>query len=242
MTWAPPDLSVLFTALDQTWPAAEFRNAGPWCIRKGLNGGKRVSCASQTRTPGISDLVTALDILKEFGQQQLFMVRGPDTTLDAMLCDQGFSIIDPVELLVGQPDQIARYDPHSIEVIEVDQPMPILAEIWLQGGIGPGRLQVMQRSTGPSICFMGRLESHPVGAAFAACHNGIAMVHAVEVLTHVRRKGLGLKIMGAAASWAARQGADTLTVLVLSENLPAISLYKKMGMEVAGRYHYRIRH
>ncbi len=46
--------------------------------------------------------------------------------------------------------------------------------------------------------------------------------------------------MGAAAAWAAAQGAATFALAVHGGNAPARALYAGLGMVEAGRYHYRL--
>jgi len=70
-------------------------------------------------------------------------------------------------------------------------------------------------------------------------HGDTAMVHAIEVLEHQRRQGMGAWIMRAAAFWAAKQGARTVSVMCTDENLGANRLYTSLGMRVVGHYHYR---
>jgi len=45
--------------------------------------------------------------------------------------------------------------------------------------------------------------------------------------------------MGAMAAWALRNGADTFSLVVLTENDAACRLYEKLGMVKVGQYHYR---
>jgi GNAT superfamily N-acetyltransferase len=65
------------------------------------------------------------------------------------------------------------------------------------------------------------------------------MVHAVEVLPHQRKQGVGAWIMRAAAFWGAAQRAHHIAVLCTTANVGANRLYSSLGFEVAGHYHYR---
>jgi hypothetical protein len=47
-------------------------------------------------------------------------------------------------------------------------------------------------------------------------------------------------MMQHAAVWAGRQGATHLALAVTRANGGANALYSSLGMEVAGRYHYRM--
>ena len=85
-----------------------------------------------------------------------------------------------------------------------------MAEIGAAGGVGPARLAVMARAPEPRAFILGRLGDRPAGAAFAALHGGVAMLHAVEVAPFARRQGLATAIAAAAAAWGLAHGAPDL--------------------------------
>ena len=115
-----------------------------------------------------------------------------------------------------------------------------MRDIWAAGGIGPARVAVMERAAGPKTGILGRISDSPAGAAFCAIHDGIAMVHALEILPANRRKGLGVWMMRQAAFWAKANGADWMSVLCTKANDAANGLYASLGMQLVGQYHYRI--
>jgi N-acetylglutamate synthase len=98
----------------------------------------------------------------------------------------------------------------------------------------------MARPSGPRMTLMARADDRPVGVAFVALDDDIAMIHAIEVAPRHRRKGGGGLLMRGAASFAAEHGAGWLTLAVTEANAPARALYEGLGMALAGRYHYRI--
>ncbi len=69
----------------------------------------------------------------------------------------------------------------------------------------------------------------------------IAMLHALEISNAFRRFGIGRNILGRAALWALEQDAEYLSVVTTCENLPAQGLFAGLGMQVAGKYHYRMK-
>lgn len=231
----------LFAAVDATWPPASVRPVGPWIIREGRGGGQRVSAASTDETVTAGDVPLAEAAMRGLGQTRLFMVRGDQPALDDVLAEAGYAIKDPVDIWVGQTARVAQGYERSLAAIFVDYPMPILAEIWSAGGIGPARLDVMRRVDGPKTCILGRLGDTPRGALFAAVHGGIAMVHAVEVRADGRRQGVAQRMMRAAAWWALQEGADRIAALTVQANTSTQAMWRKLGMEVGSRYHYRVK-
>jgi ribosomal protein S18 acetylase RimI-like enzyme len=67
------------------------------------------------------------------------------------------------------------------------------------------------------------------------------MLHALEVRPASRRLGLGGRLVQAAAVWAAGQGATRLSLVVTRQNAAACALYARLGMDVVGQYHYRMK-
>lgn len=229
----------LFTVLKSTWPAAGRHDIGPWLIREGQGGGKRVSAA--TAQPGWQDedIPAAEQAMAQLNQPALFMIREEDVLLDQALQARGYRIVDPVVAYAAPCAELARPAPLPMTTFAHWPPLAICTELWAEAGIGPGRLAVMDRVQGPKTALLARSQDRPAGSAFIACHHDCAMLHALEVRPALRRQGAGHNILRAAAGWALDQGAQTLAVVVTLGNNPARSLYSTLGMQIVGQYHYR---
>jgi len=228
-----------FTALDGTWPAARQIQRGPFVLRQGEGGGSRVSAATADAPVSEADIADAETGMGELGQKTLFMIRPGDEALDAQLEARGYAIVDPVVLYVCPVDQLTDLPVPRVTVFHIWEPLSVMQEIWAAGGIGPSRLAVMARAKGPKTGFLGRNREKPAGAAYVAVHDGIAMVHAIEIPPHQRKQGVGGWFMRAAAFWAADHGASQLAVMCTRANTGANALYSSLGMCVVGHYHYR---
>jgi GNAT superfamily N-acetyltransferase len=184
------------------------------------------------------DIEQAEKAMQGLGQTPLFMIRDGDNVLDKLLEDRGYAIVDPVVMYSIPVSQLTDVAIPRVTTFCVWEPLAIMAEIWAKGGIGPARLNVMERAkckTG----ILSRWNEKPAGAAFAAISDDVCMVHAVEILEHQRRQGVGVWMMRQAAFWAAEQGAKELAVLCTTANVGANGLYKSLGFCVKGHYHYR---
>lgn len=245
---AAPDRARLFAAVDGTWPAAAMIEAGPWTLREGRGGGKRVSAASLRGAWHEDDIAAAEKAMRLLGQEPLFMIRPDadgaqgalDTALDAALQARGYQVVDPVHIRLCPLAALTDRALPPVTAFTIWEPLEIMYEIWQQGGIGPARFAVMERVRGPRTAVFGRLTDQPAAVGFAAVHDGIAMVHALEVLPAHRGKGLGRWMMRAAALWAAGAGAEWMAVLCTRQNVAANALYAGLGMAVVGDYHYRM--
>lgn len=229
----------IFETIEATWPPLRVIEVGPWRLREGAGGGKRVSAASPRATVGMADVPQAEAAMRDLGQVPLFMIRRGDEALDSLLAARGYGAVDPTEALVAPVAALTDHPIPPVTAFDVWEPLAIMEEIWANGGIGPARLAVMHRAAIKTAIFA-RAKDRPAGTAFAGLHDSIAMVHAVEVLPAFRRQGLAQWIMRAAAFWAEKRGAETLAVLCTRANAPAQALYSALGFQPCCGYHYRM--
>lgn len=227
-----------YAAIDGTWPAATKTRVGLWSIRDGQGGGKRVSAATCDGVGTDADIPQAEAAMRAIGQVPLFKVRAGEDAMDGKLAARGYKVIDPTNGYVAPVAALTDTPVPPVTAFAIWEPLAIMAEIWAKGGIGPARLAVMARAE-TKTGILARWNEKPAGAAFVAIHDGIAMVHAVEVLQEQRRQGVAQWIMRRAGFWAQENGAETLAVLTTADNGPANALYQRLGFAPIGGYHYR---
>lgn len=230
----------LVSVAEATWPAATLTRMGPWAIRFGAGGGKRVSAATAEAPFGPADIALAEDAMLGLGQPRLFMIRNGEDALDAALQTRGYRVVDPV---VAYAMPLAALPPEPLPRLagfDIWPPLAVQRDLWAECGIGPERLAVMERVTGPKTTIFGRAEDRPAGSAFIAVDKKVAMIHAIEVSPNLRRRQVGRNMLRHAGAWAQDQGAQTLSLLVTRANAAANALYSSLGMHIVGAYHYRI--
>ena len=238
---SPPETARLLAAVDATWPPAETVDRGGWRLRRGAGGGKRVSAASVLGAgDGAGEIAEAEAAMRGWGQPPLFRLSEGDAGLDRDLAARGYRVVDPVLFYAAPIGRMTGEDAHLAAVYRVEGLPAILEEIWDAGGIGPARRAVMDRVALPKMRLLSRAEDIPCGAAFVAIDREVAMIHAIEVLARLRRKGAARLLMEGAARFAAEHGATTLALAVAEANVPARGLYARLGMAEVGGYHYRI--
>jgi GNAT superfamily N-acetyltransferase len=228
--------ALLAEVMEATWPPFSRQALGPFTLRDGAGGGKRVSAASLDGPFTEADL----DALEAAMDAPLMLVRAGDKALDAALHARHWRIVDPV---VAYATPVARLTAElpALTAFPHWPPLEVARSIWAEGGIGPARIAVMDRVTGPKAAVLGRIDDRSSGVAFVACHGAEAMVHALDVRESQRRRGLGRNLLHAAANWAAGQGATRLSLVVTRQNAAARALYARLGMEAVGEYHYRMK-
>jgi GNAT superfamily N-acetyltransferase len=226
----------LAAVMEATWPPLRKWQLGPFTLRDGAGGGKRVSAAS-CDAPFTE---AGLDRAEAAMATPLMLIREGDAALDAALDARGWHIIDPVVAYAAAVTDLTA-DLPPLAAFPHWPPLEIARAIWAEGGIGPDRIAVMDRVTGPKAALLSRSGDRPAGVAFVACHGTEAMLHALDVRPDLRRQGVGRTLLHAAANWAATQGATRLSLVVTRQNAAACALYARLGMGVVGQYHYRMK-
>ena len=231
----------ILTALDATWPAAARRSTGPWIIRDGQGGGKRVSAATPNSDWTPADIQTAEAAMHDLEQTPLFMITDQDQGLDQALAYAGYDIVDPVNIYSTSVGTLTTERPPKVSMFSVWPPLAIEIDMWADGSISEARVNVMKRVQGPKTSILARWNDHPAGVGFAAVHGNDAFVHAVEIRNDQRQQGVASWLMKQAAFWATEQGANRLNVACTKANVAANALYRSIGMKVVGEYHYRMK-
>ena len=231
----------LFAVLEATWPPAARHETGPWTIRNGAGGGKRVSAATAHGPLTEGDLPTAEAAMRALGQPPLFMIRAGEEALDALLAARGYAVVDPVDAFAAPLAALDLAQPPRLSAIPAWPPLAIQRELWAEAGIGPARLAVMDRAAFPKTALLARMDDRAAGTAFVAIHDGMAMLHALEVHPRFRRRGVARHVMAGAVHWARAQGARDFGLVVTKANAAAQALYASLGLARVGQYHYRMR-
>ncbi|WP_112311041.1 GNAT family N-acetyltransferase [Pseudogemmobacter bohemicus] len=233
MSWPAKLISAVMEA---TWPPLTSSDLGPFRLRDGAGGGKRVSAASVIAPWDAA----ALDAAEAAMAEPLFTLSEGDEALDSTLAARGYRVIDPVVIYAGQVADLAR-DLPPLAAFAHWPPLETAREIWAEGGIGPARIRVMERVASAKTALLARHGDRPAGVAFVALSGSHAMIHAIEVAPGMRRQGVGATLLAAAANWAIEEGGHSLGLAVTEQNTAARALYDRAGMSIVGKYHYRIR-
>ncbi|MEZ5750590.1 MAG: GNAT family N-acetyltransferase [Paracoccaceae bacterium] len=229
------DAGLLFAVSEATWPSAARRVEGPFVLRDGAGGGKRVSSALLAGPFSEAELDRVEPLL---GPKPLFQVTQGQDDLDAALERRGYGIVDPSIFYIAPVENVAR-KPKPVSLLGVWPPLAIQRQIWADGGIGPARIAVMERAAGPRQAFVARFQNRAAGVGFVAIHKGVAMLHALHVEPAFRRQGVARYMVQGMADWAGQNGADQFSLIVTQRNSAARGLYSSLGMAEACTYHYR---
>ena len=231
--------AALAQAFEETWPAAEYADAGGFRLGRGLGAGGRVSSARAVG-PWVPDDIAGVEAIhRGWDQPPMFRVLDGDAALIAALTAAGYRRETPTAIMQAPVPLLAGQTIPVLTTFAIWPPLAIQRDIWGAGNIDPMRQAVMDRVSGPRTAILGRIDDRAAGAAFAAIAAGVAMVHAVEVLPAFRRRGLAGWMMRQVAHWAADYGATRIGLAVSRANGGARATYDRLGFtEVAGYAYY----
>lgn len=236
-----PPLSEVFAASEATWPAARIWEQDGFTLRDGQGGGQRVSAATAAGAVNEDQITAAENAMQAIGQRPIFCERGETAQLDAALAVRGYKIKDPTTCYVLPIEKLTDVEIPRVTAFSIWEPLAIMNEIWATDGIGQARRDVMARAA-CKTGILARWNEKPAGAAFVGAHDRICMVHGLVVLPHQRRQGVAEWMMRRAAFWGQAQGATHISVLCVDANAGANALYRALGFEAVGGYHYRVTH
>lgn len=226
-------------AFEASWPAAEYAQAGAFRIGRGLGGGKRVSSARATAPDWrAADLDSAIAIQRSWDQPPIFRVSDGDTSLADALLARGFRDHTQTLMMTAPITALTDLPVPPVTSFALWPPLAIQRELWIEQGIGPARQAIMDRVGLPKAALLGRIRDRAASVAFVAAADGIAVLHALEVLPAMRRQGLASWTLREAAFWAQAQGAETMLLAVTAENAGAIALYQGLGFSPVAGYRY----
>lgn len=231
--------SAFAEAFETTWPAADYADAGGFRIGRGLGAGGRVSSARVIGPWAEDDIRQVERIAQGWDQPPMFRVADGDERLSAALQQSGYRRDKPTVIMSAPLERLTDQPIPPVTAFAVWPPLAIQREIWIAGNIGPARQAVMDHVALPKTSLLGRTNDRAAGAGFVAIDNQVAMIHAVEVLTAWRRRGLASWMIREAAFWARDQGATRMGLAATRGNTGAIAAYQRLGFqEVAGYSYY----
>lgn len=233
--------AALREAFQATWPAAEYADAGGFRVGCGLGAGGRVSSAWAVGAWRDADIDEAVAVHERWGQRPMFGVMDDDELLAAALDARAFVRETPTVIMAAPIGLLTDRPVPPVTAFAIWPPLAIQREIWEAGNIGPARQAVMEHVAGPRTAILGRMDDRAAGAAFVAIHGPVAMVHAIETVPALRRRGVAGWMLRQAAFWAGERGADRLGLAVSRANVSARALYDRMGFHEAAGYGYYAR-
>ena len=231
----------------RAWPAASVVYDGSWQVR--LTGGhpsKRLNCVVPLGPADHRDMAVRLAKARkrfEAYGRPLVVRETPlaPPPLIEHLANEGWRAFETVDVLTVDltglelPDTLDYLPSHDIGRF-------IDASLAVEGddvSLKPALAEILSAIKPPSGFFMKHdpVEG-PVAAALCVQDNDLAGIMSFAVSKTQRRGGIGTEILSSALRWARISGARSAWLQVVSDNEPALALYRKFGFRKAYEYRY----
>jgi GNAT superfamily N-acetyltransferase len=164
--------------------------------------------------------------------------------IDQLLADRGYAIHSYISF---QTMDIGEFPALSEANVKIEHE---LTPGWMDdfirmNGFDPLRkkpyLGIMHQMNLPKCLISIHQGRHAIGVGLGVVEGRYLGLFDIVVDETHRNMGLGSLIVGHILRWGRKQGADLAYLQVLSDNSPALNLYKKRGFRESYRYWYRMK-
>ena len=229
------------------WPAETVAYRAGWRLRTASAPNRRVNSvlplgpapdgSTAEHVAEIEQFYRALDRRPRF---QVSPAVEP-TDLDTMLLRRGYVVETPVLVQISPLAPIATAPVVGQVRLDGEADAAWMGGAWPDGTVAEtaGRRALLERIK-PRHRFATVLrEGEPAAVALGVLEAEWLGIFCMCTASSHRRKGAAQAALICLARWAGDLGAQSTYLQVEVENLPAISLYEKLGYRTAYTYHYR---
>ncbi|MEH3035353.1 MAG: GNAT family N-acetyltransferase [Sphingomonas adhaesiva] len=227
------------------WPAREELAVGGWRVSRSGGGTRRTNSASPAGPGARLDDATIAAIRDAYAAvAQPAIVRVPTLLpgIDTRLDRHGFLPAEGPTLTIAC-DVLPRRGDAGVRVRAAPDAAWIAARRALSVAAGGGaqdHLAPIARLAVPTVFAATQVEGAVRSLAFAAVHDGLAIVEAVATDAGWRGRGLARRTVAALLHATAAIGARGAALRVMADNGPARALYRALGFDRhLYDYHYR---
>lgn len=239
-----PGVIVIERATLTAVPAPKLLFAGPFVARAFLGGTGRANAACSLDSSAIEGLDGPVTEVEAFYRRAGLTCRFRSTPLDPpglrdLLLQRGYREMDDSHVLLGSVSAFAAADPATEALGQPDADwMEVVATAEHQVPARRAEKLGQAELLGvPAAWMLLREGGRPAATAFVVAQGELAGLFDLAVRPEFRRRGLGHRVMAAAAAWAAGRGAHWAYAQVASTNTASLALNARLGLQP--RYGYR---
>jgi peroxiredoxin/ribosomal protein S18 acetylase RimI-like enzyme len=243
------DLRKIEAAAVNAWPTLETIDIDGWHWRYAKGGSQRSNSVSTLNFVG-ADLDAAIDAVEaryqDAGAQPLFQITSVSEPagLDQRLAERGYHRREPCQTMIKSVAAPAHFGvmPDLTGVEWTFEPSAHWIKTY-QSVLDETRKAaapaIIDRLPRPRAFFLYRKRGISFATALAINEDGMIGIECLATREEGRRRGAARALMTGVEVWAQKEGAHTLYLQVRANNVPALNLYRSLGYEAVGTYHYR---
>jgi len=238
----------------RAWPTFESENVDGWIVRAANGTTHRANCVWTHGSLEKVDVAAKLGAAEAFYRERrlpaTFYISpaSQQQDLDAMLAKRGYETESPTLVHTGDlASMVTRAgQPEDVSVELVEEP----DDGWLDahfrcarrsGADARDRAEIIRRIEPPAAFASAIIGSEVIAVANGVLDQGWLGIYNVVTARRFRRRGASRALLRLLAEWALGQGAEHVHLAVEADNPGAIALYRRLGMEMAYSYHYRVK-
>jgi ribosomal protein S18 acetylase RimI-like enzyme len=229
------------------WPSPRQIFLHGWILRFSGGSTRRANSVNPMRwdrreAAGI--VADAETLYASFGRPAIFRLPDMAADIDEALHRRGYILDQDVATLVA--DLTDRRHPAPVDALLTEMP----DEAWMAtrqetGDLTADDLAIYRRMLDtivlPKRFASIRQNGTVCSIAYGAIHDRLLVIESVATPPRFRKRGMGVRTVGALLDWGREMGAEAACLQVVDDNLPARALYERLGF-TRDLYHYHYRH
>lgn len=242
-----PSILQLEQAFLSAWPAHETETDRGWVWRHANNYTKRANSA-QSMDP--SDDLDSAERLTRFQAWAEAREMVPTFRVTPLASEKVLATLNKMDwrpfeqsTVMAKPVGAAFTPKHDFKLFDATDSEWCDVQARMSGydaQTADAMRAVLGRITNPVTGILVYDEKGEVAASALTNNNeGIGVYLNVVVRASARGQGYGRSVMHVALNWSQTAGAYWAAIQVVSDNVPAVNLYRSLGFDEIYRYHYR---
>lgn len=234
---------------NNAWPALQTMQYDGWILRF-ANGVTKRSNSVNPLYPSSLDIDQKIEFceklfrLKQIPPTFKITTESEPRDIDQQLENRGYFIHCHISFQVMDLSDVASDRPENVQLSYA------LDETWIEDFIRmngfdqarkPTYIRIMEQVLTPKCLVSIKEKGKTIGVGLGVLENHFLGLFDLVVDPEYRNRGLGARLVNSLLNWGQSQGARTVYLQVLTDNLPAIRLYHKLGFRENYRYWYRMK-
>ncbi len=241
------DVWAIEAACRHAWPAASEKLLAGWILRRSGGDTRRTNSMNPLgpNASGATDVLSkAARFYASYGQTLIVRVPGLLEDVSRQLEAQGFAGDTRTSTLHAELSRTLAPRGSRADLRRSADAEWIAAKLRMtpMGDLQRRVYVAMLSQIQLPICYASVVvEGRIASVAYAVLDQGIAVIESVVTDPSVRRSGLAFDAIAALLAWARTEGCTQACLQVVSDNAPAIALYRKLGFgrEIYSYRYYR---
>ncbi|MDO4616468.1 MAG: GNAT family N-acetyltransferase [Lachnospiraceae bacterium] len=247
------DIQLIKTIEDlslNAWPSHQVQFYDGWLLRFSYFYTHRTNCVEQigeSLIPFETKISYCEQEYQKWGTPSIFKISPlVSPSLDSMLQNRGYEIQHSTDCMIADLDHLIQISNHEVTV-DISN---IISESWLQSLFAlKNTTNIMHRSVVPSmyraipketLCASISIDGKVAATGLGILDRDYIGIYAIHVHPNFRRAHLASTLCSALLNKGRERGAIHAYLQVVSDNEPAIGLYRSLGFRYLYTYWFRV--